>query len=330
MARTAVDLSPILFAGSIVALCSVAIASEDPFAAEYRKYLDLPDVKAFAVAVEDSGAWVAGYSWAAQNVKDAETRALTECRSQAARELLIAAECEIIAVGNARIIEPSPSPASDVVYEVRWVSGTSFVIGATEDLQLWVAFTTGRDPQAFLYLVNGGEEPITFAPDRIRTTAGSLGRKGLSRAPVRVFSASEYEKKVRTKQAWRAALHGAAVGLANQPRPRTSSYQGTFDAHQPLRADSYTYGSFAGQITHWPSAADYAAAGQRSAAQIHAMDRQLQASFQAIAQSLLRTHTLMPGSYYGGIVHVARFRGQKLLLEIPFGDEVFRVNFTMP
>ncbi|KAB2963663.1 MAG: hypothetical protein F9K16_06170 [Thermoanaerobaculia bacterium] len=313
-----------------MAICSVALASEEPFAAEYQKYLDLPDVKAFAVAVEDSGAWVAGYSWGAQSINDAEARALTECASQAARELLIAADCAVIAVGNARTGEPHLPAATDVAYEVRWVNGTSFVIGATEELQLWAAFTTGRDPQAFLYLVNGGGAPITFSPERIRATVGSQGRKGPSRSTVRVFSAAEYEKKVRTKQAWKAALHGAAVGLANQPRVQTSTFQGDFDSHQPLRPENYTYGSFAGQITRWPSAAVYAAASQRSAAQIHAMDSQLQASFQAIAASLLRTHTLMPGSYYGGIVHVARFRGQKLLLEVPFGDKVFRVYFTMP
>lgn len=118
--------------------------------------------------------------------------------------------------------------------------------------------------------------------------------------------------------------------MANQPQPQISTFQGSYSSYQPFRPGSQVSGSFSGQITTWPTAADYAASQERTAAQIQAMGSQLQASLEAMTSTLMRTNTLDPDTYYGGIVHFARFKGSKILLEIQFGGEVFNVYFTIP
>jgi hypothetical protein len=219
---------------------------------------------------------------------------------------------------------------SSVEYEVRWANGTAFVIGSTEDLQVWVAFAAGRDPQALVYIVNASDRRITFAPESIQATAVRSTNAGLSRLPVSTFSAADYERKVRNKQAWQAFLYGAAAGMANQPQPQQESVSGGYSSYRQLQPGSQLHGSFYGQITRWPTAADYTAARDRTAAQVNAMGEQLHASFDAMAATLMRTHTLEPNSYYGGIVHFERFRGERVILTIPLGGSVFVTEFTLP
>jgi hypothetical protein len=312
---------------AVAALCSSAVFAAEPFAADYAKYSGMPGFKAFALAVDDSGAWATGYGYGAGTIDQAKQLAIQQCQQGVVR-FVVRSPCRIIALGDERVAEVEwPDLSRGPSYEARWVDGTSFVIGSKDNLQLWVAFTIGNDPQALLFLANGGSEPITFSPEAIRAAATRTTRKGTTRTHVRVFGPTEYEKSVRTKQAWRAALHGAAVALSNQPRPRTTTFEGQQVIQQPGALPFH--GSYTGTLTTWPSAADYAAANQRTAAQIQAMTGQLHASYDAMSSSLLRTHTLLPGTYYGGIVHLAKFKGDSILLEIPFGREVFRTNFSI-
>lgn len=339
-------------------------AAGQPFETAFRNYLSLQATKAFAVAVDRNGAWAGGWSHGHDTPEEAERAALASCRDMRPR-YSVAADCQVIAVDGTvmrqrvpfRFSEPPkqeslPKPTcwpwcpeaagaanpnlaggrfqTPVNYEVHWVNGTNFVVGSASDLQLWVAFVTGRDPQALVYLVNATERSITFAPESITAIAGQATRKGFTTTAVKVFSAPEYERRVRNKQAWQAALHGAAVAIANQPQPQSSTFSGNYSAYRPYQPRSQIHGSFYGQITRWPTAADYAASWERSAAQMQAMGDQLRTSFDAMAASLMRTHTLSSGTFYGGVVHLARFRAERVGLTIPFGGAVFQVEFTMP
>ncbi len=225
-------------------------------------------------------------------------------------------------------LAPRRRPA--IAYENRWTNGTAFVVGSTDDLQLWVAFTIGRDPQALVYVVNASDRRITFSPESITATAVRTTREGVTRASVKAFSAADYEKKVRNKQAWQAALYGAAAAMANQPQPQHGTFSGGYSAYRPYQPGAQVVGSFYGQITRWPTAADYAAARERTGAQIQAMGDQLRASFDAMSATLMRTHTLETGSYYGGVVHFSRFRGERISLAIPLDGHLFQVDFTLP
>lgn len=337
------------------------VATGQPFESAFQTYLLEPGVKAFAVAMDSSGRWAYGYSRGEASSSDARRAALARCHVEKVNGS-VATDCQVVAVDGPSIRErvrvvveseadsAEPSIAafdwSDPVrslwgpvgaqnrntieYEVRWANGTSFVIGSTADLQVWVAFTAGRDAQALVYIVNASDRRITFTPESIQATAVRSTKAGVSRLPVSTFSAPDYERKVRNKQAWQAFLYGAAAGLANQPQPQQESFSGGYSSYRPFQPGSQLHGSFYGQITRWPTAADYAAARDRTAAQVNVMGEQLRASFDAMAATLMRTHTLEPNSYYGGIVHFERFRGQRVTLTIPFGGSVFVTEFTLP
>lgn len=297
------------------------------------EYWNRSDFKAFALAVDSRGAWSFGFSEGQGSENDARKEALRRCEKNR-KQWSVSVACEILAVGNTRLRElawPDPPPSSNVRYENRWVEGTSFVIGSTEDLQLWIALTAGSDPQALVYLVNGSDRAITFAPESIVADLVKTRSGRETRTRMEAFSAATYEKKVRTKQAWEAALYAAAVVYTSRPQPQTSTFSGSYNAYQPYRARPSYYGSYYGQITTWPTAADYAAASERSAAQMRAMGDQLAASYAALTGSLLQTHTLGPGTYYGGIVHFSKAKkGDRVDLLIPFGGETFGARFTFP
>lgn len=360
------------------------LLAEPPYQADFKEYLAKPGLhKAFAVARDASGSWAAGYHWGATDDEEASLRALAECE-RTRLKYVVTADCRIVAIGNqmledgplawgqdsdnrikpadratddllrgndevpeANAVRDRPEPhAAGISYEVQWIEGTSFVIGTAEDgdLQLRVSFTAGRDTQAFVYLANGTGRSITFDPSTITATSFKRESQRVSSAPLRVFGPEEYEKKVRTKQAWSEALNAIAAGMAAHAdtKPTTTSYSGAtahsgdFSArsHSPL-GTSVT-GSFSGTtsssgvITNWPSAAERNAAIDRRFAQARAIEEQHKASYQAMAASLARKHTLGPGTFYGGIVHLSRARGDKVQLRVPFGGEMFVVEFTLP
>lgn len=358
--------------------------AEPPYQAEFEKYLAKPGLhKAFAVAMDGSGSWAIGYYWRAADDEEASMRALAECEKSRLK-YAVSAGCRIVAMGSQMVkdgslaqrqgadnrIKPAaratedlrsendavpqadavrvrPEPrAATISYEVRWIEGTAFVIGTAEDgdLQVRVSFTTGRDPQAFVYLANGTGRSITFDPSTITATSFKRERERVAALPLRVFGPDEYEKKVRTKQAWSEALNAIAAGMAayGDTQPTTTSYReattlsGDFSArsHSPLGTSvTGTYSgttSRSGVITNWPSTAERNAAIDRRFAQARAIEEQHKASYQAMASSLARKHTLDPGTFYGGIVHLARARGDKVQLRVPFGGETFVVEFTIP
>jgi hypothetical protein len=59
------------------------------------------------------------------------------------------------------------------------------------------------------------------------------------------------------------------------------------------------------------------------------MNAQLQSSFDAMAQTLARRHTLPPGSYYGGIVRFRKKRAVQYQVSVPFGERVFVATFNV-
>ncbi len=208
------------------------------------------------------------------------------------------------------------------------MEGTKYHIGVAGDVQVWVS-PTFKDSELLVFLVNGGDRPVTFAPESMVLRADKLSGAGSSSFNLKVFSASDYEKKVRNKQAWAAALYGLAAGMANTPQAQNSTYSGTYNSTYSAVGypNVYGQGSFMGTVTTWPSAADYAEANARTNAQLQAMGSQLRESFDAMAATLMRTHTLAAGSYYGGVVHYKKKKADRYELTVPFAGESFRFEF---
>ena len=80
----------------------------------WNQYNALPTNKAFAVAKDDNGAWVSGWSWNHQSEQQAITRALAQC-SRVRTDFRVTAPCQLYAVNDQRVsqahsVQPSPSP----------------------------------------------------------------------------------------------------------------------------------------------------------------------------------------------------------------------------
>jgi hypothetical protein len=304
---------------------------DESFKADVQKYLSLPDAKALAVAEDPGGGTAWGFGVGQPSIEDAVKAAMEACAQQR-QHFAVKNECKVALIGNALVSSPTKDPtpstqpqeAAHPIYENRWVNGTNFLIGSSRDVQVWVAFFKEKDPYAMVYLVNGSHAPITFAPESIQARSIRDRKDGKEETPIKTFGADEYEKKVRNRQALAAALLGAAAALSNQPQPKTSTYNGGYTVNGP---NGYGYGSYYGTITQWPTASDYAAANARTAAQVKAMGSQLERSFQSMAATLMRTNTLNPGTYYGGLVHFERHRGSGVKLAVSFGGESFSFEF---
>jgi hypothetical protein len=176
-----------------------------------------------------------------------------------------------------------------------------------------------------IYLVNASDSTIAFHPKSVNLTAERSGRSNHSVFRLATFGGEEYEKKVRNRQAWAAALYGFSAAMSNHPQPATGTYSGSFNAYG---TGGNAWGSYNGTITTWPTAADYAAAQARTQAQIGAMAGQLKASFQAMSSELLRSHSMPPHSYHGGVVHFDKKKADQYSVVIPFGGADFVFSFS--
>lgn len=311
---------------------------------EYRQAVDQ---KALAVAVEPGGAFAWGYTSGSEAIEGAITGALERCTGERQRHG-VAADCIVFLVGDAVVANvssldqgavdhpsaPEPSSHSAIQYENHWVEGREFIVGTAGDVQVWVALATDGGPHAFVYLVNADTGAHTFIPEEVSAVAIRRDRGQDVRVAMDTFSAEAYEKKERTKKAVIGALYGLSTAMANRPTPTTSTVQGSSFGHISAfgtggYASGQYSGSYSGTITTWPTAQDHAAANARTAAQISAMNEQLQSSFDAMAQTLARRHTLPPDSFYGGIVRFKKKRGHRYQVSVPFAGHVFRAAFDV-
>jgi tetratricopeptide (TPR) repeat protein len=212
-------------------------------------------------------------------------------------------------------------------YETRYVNGTQFQIGTQGDLQVWMAVWKGEGLQAMLYVVNDSDQPITFFPEQIAVDAVRKGRSGPRDQRLKTYSAEQYEQKIRNHNAnaqLLAALGTFAKAL-NTPEGETYRTEGNYDIRNQYgtRVGSASY---SGTTTRLPSAANREASLDRARAEGEALRAQLETSYQAIAQNLMRTNTLDPNTYYGGMVYMNK-SGKDYVMTVPFGDTSFQFSF---
>lgn len=225
---------------------------------------------------------------------------------------------------------PDRSPAQ---YETRYVNGTLFQIGTSGDLQVWIAVSlepegwgTSGQLDAMLYVVNDSEGMITFFPERVTVEAVKQTRNGPKIEPIKTFSAEQYEQKVRNNNIG-AAFLATDFSHLNDSEGSTSHTRGSYDVRD---ASGRTVGSvtYSGTTTREPTAAEKQASVDRAQAKREALRDRLDASYQAMTRNLMRTHTLSPHTYYGGMVYMTQ-RGKKLYaVTVPFGGKDFEFSFN--
>jgi hypothetical protein len=221
-----------------------------------------------------------------------------------------------------------PTRSLAAAYETRYVNGTQFTIGTEGELQVWAATWKGTDLQTMLYVVNGSESTVTFCPANVRVEALKRGRDGLKIRVLKTFSAEEYEQRARNRNANTAMLAalGAWASRPNSPQRESYTTEGRSETRDAYGAKSGST-SYSGTITTEASVVDVERERDRERARADALQARLDDSFQAIAQNLLRTQTLDPSTYYGGMVY-SKKEGDDYVVTVPFGDKSFQFRFT--
>jgi tetratricopeptide (TPR) repeat protein len=218
-------------------------------------------------------------------------------------------------------------------YETRYVNGTMFQIGTQGDLEVSMALSlepegwgTSGQLDAMVYVVNDSERPVTFFPEKVVVEAVKQTEDGPKIERIKTFSAEQYEQKVRNHNIGTQFL-ATDFSHLNDSQGSTSRTQGNYDVK-----DSYGRNvgsiSYSGTTTREPTAAEKQAALDRAQAKREALRDQLDASYQSMAQTLMRTHTLDAHTYYGGMVYMNQ-RGKKVyVVTVPFGEKNFQFSFS--
>jgi len=332
-------------------LASAAFAEDalvDAFKRDVAHYRTLPEAKALALAADENGAV---WGWASEHgsIDEALRAAADQCQAQAALHG-VEADCRIVMIGNSPVAaggssggggavpsqvpsapsspqgieapehDPSQETEDAVVYSEQWVEGRRFHVASSGETQVWFSLDPGDRSRALVYVVNGEDRPVTLDPGGIRASYWKLS-KPEDRHPVLAYSAEEWARRVRRKQAFAAAMAGVAAGLNSVPQPQTSYYQGRATAWGPGGSATANY---YGTVTTWPTWQDYANAQARSQAQLRAVGEQLRESYAALTSNLLQRHTLESKGYYGGVVHFqSKIRGDRAFVRVPFAGEDF-------
>jgi len=156
---------------------------------------------------------------------------------------------------------------------------------------------SGERPVFVVGVHNLTKQPLGFKVHDIAVTQVA----GDSTLPMKVYSYEDLVAEERTAQVMTALLVGAAIGantaLASQASYRTK----TTTVYGP--SGSYSYET----ATYSPSraAAAHNRAMRTNVRLIDAAIKDGQANLAALEREVIRDNTLMPGEWYGGLLHVA-------------------------
>lgn len=155
------------------------------------------------------------------------------------------------------------------------------------------------------------------------------GRDGLKIRVLKTFSAEEYEQRIRKRNANSAMLAalGAWASRPNSPQGESYGTEGRSETRDEYGARTGST-SYSGTITRQPSAADADRTRDRERDRAEALPARLDASFQSIAQNLMRTQALDPSTYYGGMVYSNK-DGEDYIVTVPLGEKSFQFRFTL-
>jgi hypothetical protein len=158
-------------------------------------------------------------------------------------------------------------------------------------------FPNGARPVFVIGVHNLTKQPIDFRLRNIAVTQVA----GDTSLPMKVYSYEDLVAEERTAQVVSALLVGAAIGantaLASQASYRTK----TTTVHSPT--GSYSYRT----STYSPSraAAAHNRAMRKNVGMIDAAIKDGHANLAALEREVIKDNTLMPGEWYGGLLHVA-------------------------
>jgi hypothetical protein len=179
-----------------------------------------------------------------------------------------------------------------------------------------------------LYKNNSTDKRINVIPEQISVfgynTTGQV-------KDFKVYSASEYLKKMRNSQAWALALQGVAGAIdASQAGQTTSTSYGT-SSGSIYGSDGTSYSGY-GSSTTTTTTYDYGAqaeANARNNAQLQNTAEQYANISSATEQGLIKANTLFPEQYVEGKVMVKMNANysSSFVVTVPVGNETHKVTF---
>lgn len=172
----------------------------------------------------------------------------------------------------------------------------------------------GKYFQIPIIIANNSMYPIEFEPNNV--TASLIDKKGNERE-LKVYSATEYMKKVRRSQNWAMALNGLAEGLAaanagysnSTTNSSYSGYSSSYGSASAYGSGGYAYGNYSGNSSYYGRSSSTTTSYNGAAAyqaqviasnRIAAYDNALLSERAAKNEGYLKRTTIYPGETISG------------------------------
>lgn len=236
-------------------------------------------------------------------------------------------------------VQAEPSKLAAPACELRTVEGQLFLVGTTAGHEVWLAWGAvpklsvkgGMEPALIVIVGNVGDEAVPFDPASVRVWERTAGGD----KPVRTLSVDQVERKRRNLKTLIASVRNRStqrhyeppivpvVGLAlpsEGPRnlepapelPPRGTYRNADGPRVPALAPKP-----GGQLPDNAVADRAAPMGSGSPATLWAM-----------RSTLMRPGIVERGTYYGGLIYLARARSAPLRVEVKVAGDEFRFELA--
>lgn len=213
------------------------------------------------------------------------------------------------------VVEQCRGGAMDVIYQ----GGYPIVFaGDAEGRAVAVlGFKESSEEQMALVvsLVNNSAGRAEVVPEQIRVSAWRRGKP----VELKVWSADEYLRRLRTQQTIALILMGVSAALNTQ-----------YAGYMTTTGTIYSGGTYTHVYLQTYSAAAARAETTAEADRLRRYAAAADASYQATSNGLLKRHTLMPNEYVEGVVMIDYQRFDALEVRIPFGESEYVFVLAMP
>lgn len=195
----------------------------------------------------------------------------------------------------------------------------------------------GKYFQIPIIIANNSMYPIEFEPNNI--TASLIDKKGNERI-LKVYSATEYMKKVRRSQNWAMALNGLAEGLAAANAGYSSSttnssysgYSSSYGSASAYGSGGYAYGNYSGNSSYYGRSSSTTTSYNGAAAyqaqviasnRIAAYDNALLSERAAKNEGYLKRTTIYPGETISGYINIERKKGVSMTINVDINGAIY-------
>ncbi len=195
----------------------------------------------------------------------------------------------------------------------------------------------GKYFQIPIIITNNSMHPIEFEPNNI--TASLVDKKGYERI-LKVYSADEYMKKVRSRQNWALVLTalGEASSAASAGYSSTttnSSYSGhssSYGSASAYGSGGYAYGNYSGNTSYYGHSSSTTTSYNGAAAyqaqviaseRIAAYENALLSERASKNEDYLKRTTIHPGETISGYINIERQKGISITINIDINGVIY-------